>query len=121
MGALRQTALSKSHAIKLIDKSTFCCCNKLSDVKLPNTLKNIGDTAFERCRALKTLVIPASVEEVEVSAFNDNAFDSVTFLGAKTQIAGGYTSSDNIALLIAPAGSEIETYAMNADIPFQAL
>lgn len=42
---------------------------KIEEVKLPNTLKYIGDSTFKQCRKLKTISIPDSVKEIEQKAF----------------------------------------------------
>lgn len=45
-----------------ISTKAFYHCSVLSTLKLPETLKAIGDSAFMRCEALATLTLPASLE-----------------------------------------------------------
>lgn len=51
--------------VTVIDKSCFANCSKtLKKVILPDTLKEIGDYAFEQCEKLEKPVIPPSVTKV---------------------------------------------------------
>ena len=45
-----------------ISTKAFYHCSVLSTLKLPETLKAIGDSAFMRCEALATITLPASLE-----------------------------------------------------------
>lgn len=47
-----------------ISTKAFYHCSVLPSLKLPETLKVIGDSAFMRCEALVSLEIPASLEKV---------------------------------------------------------
>ncbi|WP_024856451.1 leucine-rich repeat domain-containing protein [Ruminococcus albus] len=51
-----------------IDEAAFCGAHNLKRVKLPNTLKKIGDSAF-MWSGLTEMYIPANVEEICDSAF----------------------------------------------------
>ncbi|WP_294482099.1 leucine-rich repeat domain-containing protein [uncultured Ruminococcus sp.] len=51
-----------------IDEDAFCGAHNLKRVKLPNTLKKIGDSAF-MWSGLTEMHIPANVEEICDSAF----------------------------------------------------
>ena len=57
----------------------FSDCTKITSVKLPNTLKNIGDEVFSRCTSLKSIEIPDSVTYMGVDIFTGcTALETVT-------------------------------------------
>ena len=47
----------------------FKGCIKLETVKLPKSLKSVGEQAFERCLSLECIEIPENVTEIEKRAF----------------------------------------------------
>ena len=51
-----------------IKQSTFSGCDNLSSVNIPSTVTTIGVEAFQGCN-LTSIVIPASVQDIDVSAF----------------------------------------------------
>ena len=53
-----------------IDASTFQNFKALKDVRLPATLKKVGDYSFNGCESLESVVIPEGVREIEYAAFN---------------------------------------------------
>ena len=53
-----------------IDASTFKNFTALKDVRLPATLKKVGDYSFNGCESLESVVIPEGVREIEYAAFN---------------------------------------------------
>ena len=59
----------------------------LKSVKIPNTLKIIGDRAFEKCTSLEYITIPDSVTYIGYGAFSDCVFlysITVPFIGDGT-------------------------------------
>ena len=44
--------------IKKIKENAFACHGHLKEIRLPNTLKEIGNCAFTSCCQLKEIVIP---------------------------------------------------------------
>lgn len=46
-------------------------CTKLSNIQLPNTLTNIGDSTFSRCSALESISLPSSIKIIGDYAFGD--------------------------------------------------
>ena len=47
----------------------YCECYSLSDVHIPNSVTNIGKSAFFNCPSLKSITIPGSVTRIEGDAF----------------------------------------------------
>ncbi len=70
-------------------------CENLSEVTIPTSLKVIGANAFKGS-AIKTLVLPSTIEEFDASAVNDcNLLESITFLGqCPDNIRSSYYSGD---------------------------
>jgi hypothetical protein len=67
---------------------TFRACLTLTGIIIPNSVKNIGMNAFQNCSNLSNTNIPNSVISIELGAFSDcysftsiNIPDSVTSLG----------------------------------------
>lgn len=65
--ALRSVDLSNTK-VKSIRKKCFIACENLETIKLPETVKSIEDSAFERT-AITEFHFPASVEKIASSAF----------------------------------------------------
>ncbi len=70
-----------SNDIEVIPAKMFQYCEKLADIKLPTSLKNIGESAFSYT-GLKKIVIPDTVESVGNAAFNGSAVTSATLSNA---------------------------------------
>ena len=56
-------------SLKLIGQGAFVGCDRLTSVTLPATLDSIGDYAFAACTSLETVTLPASVMKVGRGAF----------------------------------------------------
>lgn len=64
------TSLTISEGIEVIEMAAFSKLTALGELKLPNTLKVIGHTAFNNDKALTgDLVIPDGVEVIDTAAF----------------------------------------------------
>ena len=55
--------------VKNIDEEAFYWCSSIVTVNLPNGLTNINDRAFYGCSSLRALSIPAEVRAIGVNAF----------------------------------------------------
>lgn len=87
MKGLKEVDLSGTE-ITSIEKYAFSGCTSLADVKLPASLKNIGDYTFLDCAAVKEFSLPAGLETIGWSAFGNctgisalTVPDSVTSMG----------------------------------------
>ncbi|WP_426350365.1 leucine-rich repeat protein [Alloiococcus sp. CFN-8] len=58
-------------AITVLDGGLFDGCSKLSKVKLPPKITEIGNSTFSNCSSLKSITIPSSVIKIEGLAFFD--------------------------------------------------
>lgn len=81
------------HGVEVIKLAAFYACIKLSSIVLPDSLKEIGDSAF-RNTGLTSIIIPDSVEEVGTSAFASNGYLTSAVIGKNiTQLHAGMFSS----------------------------
>ena len=56
----------------------FSSCDKITEIKLPNSLKTIGKYAFYFCGNLKSITLPKNLETIERGAFRQSGLKSVT-------------------------------------------
>ncbi|MDR0983450.1 MAG: leucine-rich repeat protein [Ruminococcus sp.] len=57
--------------VTMIDVRGFYGCDFLTDVTIPNTVKEITDGAFNGCSSLTDITIPSSVTEIDIGAFEN--------------------------------------------------
>ncbi len=80
---------------KTIFEGAFEGCDHITQIIIPNTVKNINDYTFMNCKSLNSIIIPASVENISKLAFyNPNYFFSskppVTICGYEGTTASDY-------------------------------
>jgi hypothetical protein len=63
------TSVVITEGVETIDVCGFSECKNLKSVKLPSTIKIIGDDAFSFCEQLTSIVIPDGVETISDSTF----------------------------------------------------
>ena len=69
--------------------------SNLKSVKLPKTLKRIGDYAFIKCEGLKSIDIPSGVESIGEKAFYETGIKKVTLPSSVKEIGSyAFYSSD---------------------------
>ena len=54
---------------KIICDVSFCCCESLSNIVIPDSVTSIGNMAFCRCRSLRDIVIPEGVTSIRNGTF----------------------------------------------------
>lgn len=81
-----------------IERETFWGCNSMKSLRLPINLETIGFQAFYFCPSLQTVMVPPSVTSIGEMAFGEDL--ELTLHGE--------------------AGSYVQTYARENDIPFIA-
>lgn len=85
--------LSVPDSVKVIGDDAFESCTNLSSVSLGKNVEKIGRGAFSGCSALKKLVLPDSLKTVGGSAFNGaNDIADITFGKGLTEV-GTYAFS----------------------------
>ena len=74
-------------------ENAFSSCASLTDITLPDSLKDIGSNAFNRCTSLKSVNIPQSVTSIYYTAF-DNCTSLESFTVDENNTA--YSSADGV-------------------------
>ena len=64
------TELVIPNGIKEIKKYAFYNCTGLTSIEIPNSVTSIGSSAFTRCSGLTNIEIPSSVTSIGSEAFN---------------------------------------------------
>lgn len=84
---LTPTAIKIQDSTITITKGAFTDCNKLTNIRFPNTLETIEDSAFYGCSALSTILLPNSLQEVGWEAFkNCSSLDSIRLPDSLTNV-----------------------------------
>lgn len=93
---------SGAGGLKKIGFGTFSRCKQLKTVSLPDSIEKIEGHAFSYCEQLKTVSLPDSIEEIEDRAFNScynlyriNIPANIKFLGTSVQ-EGWYPTTGEV-------------------------
>ncbi len=82
------------------DRAFFGC--RISGVNLPDTVAEIGISAFEKCSELKEITVPGSVKAIESYAFCSSGLESVTLNEGVESIGTGAFESTEITEIYLP-------------------
>jgi hypothetical protein len=78
----REGVLNIPNSVKSIGNGAFQSCSDLTSVNIPDNVTNIGDRAFWGCTSLTSVTIPGDVTSIGDSAFHGcSSLTSLTFLG----------------------------------------
>ena len=92
------TGLSLPDGLTSITKTAFSGCRMLKTLEIPGSVRSIGESAFEDCTELTTLVLGEGVASLDFNAFcNCSSLQSVQFPGS-LQAIGSYAFSGCSAL-----------------------
>ena len=81
--------------LKRIERGTFSWCKNLKHVEILNGVEHIGKACFNWC-SLDSIVLPASIEEIDEKAFYDNKLLEITFAsGSRLRVVGDYAFGAN--------------------------
>ncbi len=122
LNGVKLTELVIPDSVTNIGGSAFSVCSSLTSVTIGNSVTSIGRFAFSGCSSLTSVTIPDSVTSIGDYAFNGcSNLTSVTIL-SKTATFGSdvFNYCDNVTIY-GYTGSTAETYAKNNNIPFVAL
>lgn len=72
-----------------IGDQAFYCCEKLTSVVLPNTIKSIGEWAFAHCSKLTSIKLPDSLLIIDNDTFRQSNLVSITLPKTLTAIGSG--------------------------------
>lgn len=77
------SSVKLSQSLKTIGNSAFYGCSNLKEIEIPNGIETIGKDAFGYC-GLSSVVIPTSVKKIEDFVFEHNrSLMEVFFLGSE--------------------------------------
>ncbi len=77
------------NGVKFIGKSAFDRCKKLKEINIPDSVTSIEECAFLYCESLKEIFIPDSVKTIEDSAFsNCKSLEKIRLPKGLTEIPG---------------------------------
>lgn len=108
-------------AVEYIGDMAFASCEKLSDVKLPDTLTELGSGAFALCGKLTDITLPEKLQAVGQSAFQGTGLSRIVVPASVEGIgycAFGYDKDENPIedfVIVGENGSAAQKYATDKD------
>ena len=97
-------------------------CSILTSITIPEGVTSIGERAFGGCSNLTSVTIPGSVTSIGNGAFSScQSLTSITIPDSVTSIGSWAFDGCTNLTIYGYAGSYVQTYAAENDIPFVAL
>lgn len=114
-------ALIKNTEVNTLYQSAFYKCVSLEYVSLPDTLKTINASAFEKT-AVKTVIIPDSVTSIKAGAFSNNESLREIYIPESVKSFGNdiFNGSENVKLYVTP-DSSAETYCEENNLNYEVV
>ena len=111
--------VSIPYGVLNIESEAFAGCADIISLRIPETVKSLGDGAFRDCPALTTVVIEKGVTTIGTCAFAGNgALRSVTLPDSVLSIEDtAFEDCASLTLTVAE-GSYAEKYAKKLGIPY---
>lgn len=110
------------NTVKSIGDDAFDCCRNLTSIIIPNTVTSIGDYVFDACFALSSIIIPNSVTSIGIGAFRDSHITSITIPSSVTNIGyGAFEWVNNVVNLSSVTSSDnwgAKSYTSGSDYEF---
>ena len=87
-----------------IGKSAFCGCKSLETIALPDSITNIGMDAFWGCRSLETITLPNGVTSIENGTFEEcsNLKTIILPYGITSVGADAFSGCSNLGTIVLP-------------------
>lgn len=94
----------RSLSVSEIGQSAFFQCDKISDVKLPESILKINDRAFAYCTNLESISIPNSVTKIGSYAFQACRSLKIATLGTAVESIGdfAFSSCEKLTEIVVP-------------------
>ena len=113
------TALLGAHGT--VEAWTFCKCEALKSITIPEPVQAISENAFYGCTALESVTIPASVQTIGYYAFSRcKALESISIPEPVKRIGGG-AFANCTALKSVSLPASVQTIGMGAFTSCHAL
>ena len=98
-------------------------CKNLTSIKLPESLKKIGERAFFNCSSWTgELYLPKDLESIGVSAFSGcSSLTNILVSASQTELNTNCFGLNTTVVLWAPKNSTTEIYATTNNIAFKAV
>ena len=110
------TKFSIPDSVTEIGDSAFCYCESLTSIDIPNSVTEIGDKAFSSCTSLTSVTIPDSVTEIGYDPFFDcTSLTNIDVAAGNSEycsVDGVLYSKDKSKLVAYPMGKAETTYSI---------
>lgn len=107
------------NSVKELGGRVFCACSNLRSVKLPSSLVKLGEAAFADCRSLQSLELPEKLQEVGAKAFfGCRNLESIFIPESLKHLEDKLFDVSQKLTIYASKGSAAESYALAHSIPF---
>lgn len=117
----RLVEISLPNSVKELGSRAFCACSQLRNIKLPASLVKLGEAAFADCRSLQSLELPEGLKEIGTKAFfGCRNLESIFIPESLTHLEEKLFDVSHKLTIYAPQGSAAESYALAHTIPFCA-
>ena len=113
------TSISIPNSVTNIGDSAFYCCYSLTNISIPGSITSIGDDAFLACKSLTSISIPDGVTSIGAWTFGDcSALTSLSIPDSVTSIGiAAFGACPNLTLTVG-RNSYAEQYAKEHNIPY---
>ena len=104
------------NSVKSIGKSAFNKCSSLTSISIPNSVISIGESAFSDCSNLTSLALPNNLYTIEALSFSGCGMTTVTIPGGVANIgASAFSNCKNLGIVIIGSGvRKIENMAFSS-------
>lgn len=106
-------------SVESIGENAFLSAENLESIELGRGLKSVETMAFYNCPKLKTLVFPDGCESIGDCLFMNEQLTEVVIPSSVTELALNIGESCPKMIIITPAGSFAEQFAIENGIPYK--
>ena len=104
---LREIDLSHT-AIRVLGDSVFQFCEALTTVKLPGKLEEIGAETFDHCGKISSIAFPETLRRIGEGAFNGSRMKRIDLGHTKVTVLSKQSFSSNLELVHMKLPNELE-------------
>ena len=108
------TNINLPNSIKEIEDRVFLYCDSLTSVQLPNQLELLGSKTFAGCDNIKQITLPNSLKSMGDTFFDCDGLTEITIPSSVELIYGTFQLCTNLAKIVLEDGvKEIADYAFD--------